>query len=92
VSYSLDQDVTSTTQYVELRCPGAGSVTLQITNGAVWIGFGESDIDPGYYPYPDEPFLPVIGSVRRRCDRVRVKARAPISSPAPHVMITAVPG
>lgn len=92
MSYTLDTTITSTSQYKELRCPGSTRVNLQISNGKVLVGFGEDPTDPGHYPSPDESFLPVTGALSRRCDRIRVKAASPISSPNPAVIITAVPG
>jgi hypothetical protein len=92
MSYTLDTTITSTSTYTELRCPGTTRVNLQVSNGKVLIGFGEEAKDPGHYPSPDESFLPVVGAIARRCDRIRVKAATPISSPAPAVIITAVPG
>jgi hypothetical protein len=55
----------------------------------VFLSFGVGTPAPVYGP--DEPFLPVTGSLGRRCDAVRVRARAPVPNPAPLVSITAIP-
>jgi hypothetical protein len=92
VSWTLDTTISSTTTYTELKCPGTEKVNLQVSNGKVLIGFGEGWVDPGQYQHADEPFLPIVGTVYRDCDRIRVKAASPVPTPAPAVIITAIPG
>lgn len=81
MSYVLDTVSTDIYQYLE--CPGSRKVTLQISNASVLVGFGSAadalTFRPGAATYPpdDEPFLPVVGSVARRCDEIRVRSYAP---------------
>jgi hypothetical protein len=88
MSYVLDQQVTSTTQDVELPAPGSTKLLLQVSNGAVLIAFGQGT--PAAVYGPPEPYLPTVGVLVRHFDAVRVRARGPLSSPAPQVMLTAV--
>jgi hypothetical protein len=89
MSYVLDQPITSTTQDVELQAPGSTKLLLQVSNGAVLIAFGQGT--PAAVYGPPEPYLPALGALGRRFDAVRIRARAPVSVPAPQVMLTAVP-
>lgn len=76
MSYILD--TTSTDFYQYLRCPGSSRVTLQISNAQVLIGFGVSErpgaVGTAEYPPADEPYLPIVGGVSRRCDEIRVRS------------------
>lgn len=70
-------DTTTTDSYQELRCPGTTRVLLQISGAKVLVGFGTS-YGGGSAVYPaDEPFLPVVGSVQRDCDAIRIKSAVP---------------
>jgi hypothetical protein len=89
MSYVLDQQVTSTTQDVELQAPGSIKLLLQVSNGPILIAFGQGT--PAAVYGPAEPYLPATGVLGRRFDAVRVRAREPLSIPAPQVMLTAVP-
>lgn len=73
----FDGSTTDTYQY--LRCPGTRRLLLQVTNAQVYIGYGTLSGGGGSAVYPpnDEPFLPVIGSIERECDEVRIKSYIP---------------
>lgn len=70
-------DTTTTDNYQYLRCaPNSTKLTVQVSNAAIYIGFGKADSPGGSanYPQNDEPFLPVMGSVERPpFDEIRVK-------------------
>lgn len=78
-------DVTTTDGYQYLQCRGSTKLTLQISNAAVYIGFGaipEGGSGSAAYPPEDEPFLPVMGSIGRPpFDEIRVKSYA-VNTPA----------
>jgi hypothetical protein len=74
VAYVLD--ITTTDEYQFLSCPGSTQITiLGISNAAVLMGFGTTAARTpggGWYPDPDEPFLPSQGAIYRPCDEIRV--------------------
>jgi hypothetical protein len=75
MSYVLDTTTTDGYQY--LVCPGSSQVTLQVSNAAAAIGFGENPLGrpgAGVYPPADEPYLPVLAGLGRDCDEIRVKS------------------
>lgn len=78
-TYVLDVETTDVYQY--LQCPGATQITLAgISNAAVLIGFGVEGArvsGGGFYPDPDEPYLPTQGTLYRSCDEIRVKSYTP---------------
>lgn len=76
MSYVLD--TITTDSYQELSCPGARSVTIQVSNAGASIGFGQGgDGRAGTATYgQDEPFLPVVAGLARACDAIRVKSYA----------------
>lgn len=78
-------DTTTSDNYQYLSCRGSTKLTLQISNAAVYVGFGtrgEGTSGSAIYPGADEPFLPVMGSVSRPpFDEIRVKSYA-TSTPA----------
>lgn len=56
-----------------LECPGTSSVTVQVSQAAVWVQFGRG-ASPGSIAWqPEEPLLPVVGNLARSCDWVRVR-------------------
>ncbi len=65
--------LTSTDQYQAVPVPSTVKVNLQVSGAAIDIGFGVGL--PGSYQ-TDETFLPVIGSLQRRCDEIRIKSHA----------------
>ena len=67
------QGITTTDAYQYINCGGATKVTLQISNAAVSVGFGTGPGGSGVRYEADEAFLPVIASLSRRCDQVRIK-------------------
>lgn len=87
---SYTEAFTTTDEYQYLTCPGSTRVTIQVSNAAVYIGFG---LNPkgipggGQYPSPDEPYLPTVGGLSRQCDEIRLKSYA-TGTPA-QVFITA---
>jgi hypothetical protein len=54
-----------------ISCPGTTRVTLQVSNAAIAIGFGRGG--PARFDR-DEQFLPIVGSLERRCDEIRVRS------------------
>ena len=56
-----------------LECPGTTSVTIQISQAAVVMQFGTGASAGSATWGAEEPFLPVVGGLARRCDYVRVR-------------------
>jgi hypothetical protein len=75
-------DLTTTDSYQYLECPGSTRVTVQVSNAAVSIGFGEAPDALTFrkgaatYPPSDEVLLPTIGGLWRVCDEVRIRSYA----------------
>jgi hypothetical protein len=64
-------NLTTTDAWKTISCPGTVRVTLQVSNAAIAIGFGKGG--PARYTN-DEQFLPIIGSLERRCDEIRIRS------------------
>ncbi len=77
MSYVLD--TATTDSYQELACPGTSHVTVQVSNAAVAIGFGQGGAGRmGAAVYgADEVLLPVVGGLDRDCDAIRVRSYVP---------------
>ncbi len=78
MSYSTT--ITTTDAYQYLECPGSSRVTIQVSNAAISIGFGNNPkgiSGGGQYPSPDETYLPAVGGLGRACDEIRVKSYTP---------------
>lgn len=77
ISYSFSGVTTDDYQY--LSCPGSTSVTLQVSNANILIGFGRGSIQPGsgVFPLTDEEYIPVVGGLDRKCDVIRFKSAVP---------------
>lgn len=80
MSYVLD--TITTDGYQELQCPGSTSVTIQVSNAAISIGFGSNAAGrPGAATYgQDEVLLPIVGGLDRDCDAIRLRSYAPGAS------------
>ena len=87
MSYTLD--TTTTDSYQELVCPDVTTVTVQVSNTAISIGFGTGGNGrPGTATYSqDEVLLPSIGGLDRDCNAIRIKNYTP-GTPA-RVMLSA---
>jgi hypothetical protein len=79
-------DGATTDGYQQLTCPNTTRVTLQVgsvVGGSlvrVLVGFGYNPSHrdgAGEFPYPDEPFFPVLAGLARRCDVIRFKSFTP---------------
>lgn len=77
MSYTID--TTSTDSYIELPCPGATRITVQVSNAAISIGYGVGgDGRHGTATYDaDEVLLPSVGGLGRVCDAIRFKSYTP---------------
>lgn len=75
MSYTLD--TASTDTGVTLICPGSRELTVQITNAAVSLEFGQGAPAPMWGP--PESYLPALGTLARPdgFDAVRVRSRTP---------------
>ena len=81
---------TTTDAYQELRCFGSRKLILQVSNAGILIGFGTGGGPQPLWDNVDEPYLPVVGSLVRTFDALRVKSQV-IGKPAV-VTLTALPG
>lgn len=88
MSYAFDQPIASASQTTEFRCPNTEKVIVQVSNGKVYLSFGLGHPIPVYGP--EEPYLPVVGTLMRSCDAIKVRASAPVPTPPPQVSLTAV--
>lgn len=81
--FVYSQKFTTTDVYQYLQCPFGKLVTLQVTNAAIYIGFGYGGGDSVNVQYPsqDEIFLPSFAGIERRTDQVRIKSYA-LGTPA----------
>lgn len=68
-------------------CPGCGRLVIQISAAAVYIQFGTGI--GGVLWGVEEPYLPLVGSLTRTFDAVRVRNFA--AGVAAQVMLTPVP-
>ena len=80
-------DTETTDRGVTLACPGSTRLTLQVTNAAVELAWGQGYPNPTYGPWV--PFLPVLGALERSFDAIRIRSKTP-GAPA-HVFATAYP-
>lgn len=73
----FDGYTTDTYQY--LYCPGSTVVNLQVSNAAIYVGYGKLTAPGGspIFPDTDESFLPVLASIDQDCDAVRFKSYTP---------------
>lgn len=68
-------EIVTTDAYQRIVCPGTVRVTLQVSDAAVYIGFGRGQVLAQYDS--DETYLPVSGALERLCDEIRIKSRTP---------------
>lgn len=64
--------LTTADSWTEIACPSTTRVTLQVSGASVAIGYGTGTA--GQQWSDDEPFLPVVGVISRRCDRLRIRS------------------
>lgn len=67
---------------VQIDCPGARRLTIQVSNQAVYLTFGTSEA-PGRPPVFDEnpePYQPVTGEIVRDFDALKYRAYTPAAS------------
>lgn len=70
-----------------LYCGGAGKLRIQTSLAAIYLSFGEGIGGPLWGP--DEPFYPIVGSIVRPFDAVRVRNLTP--GQAAQVLLTPEP-
>jgi hypothetical protein len=83
-------NITTTDAYQQLNCFGSRKLTLQVSNAGIAIGFGSGGGSQPLWDFQDEPYLPVVGSIVRAFDAIRIKSLVP-GKPAV-VMAIATPG
>lgn len=70
-------DQTAPDGYQEVVCPGCSRLTVQISNQAILILFGQGPAGAVIYETAPEPYLPVVGEIVRPFDAFKFKAYTP---------------
>ena len=70
-------DMTAPDHDHEVLCKGCRRLTIQISNQAVYLTFGQGV--PPEYGQP-EPYLPAVGQILRDFDALMVRAYTPAAS------------